>query len=179
MDQLKRDYFAKMQAVTKKLDSERVVASHHHRREDSQSRSKSPMQPWRNMPRQMPSSMKDVYVPAAASIPVNRKSLSRGRGGIASNPAVGNKQVSIKQGLKTTLTANSGQFFHNGSSNPNINTGKNTAASRNGKNMGNQRSSIYGSSDSSDDILRGGDLRRGSAPMTFEKGGQRPDQEAI
>ena len=121
-----------MQSLTKKLDNERVVGgasgSGQHRREDTQSRSKSPMQPWKNMPRQMPPSMKDVYVPSAASIPVNRKSLSRGKSGGTSNPAVGNKQVSIKQGLKTTMTANSGQYFAHGSV-----SGKGTVTGKNGK----------------------------------------------
>ena len=121
------------------------------------------MQPWKNMPRQMPPSMKDVYVPSAASIPVNRKSLSRGKSGGTSNPAVGNKQVSIKQGLKTTMTANSGQYFAHGSV-----SGKGTVTGKNGKGNA-KRSSVYASSDSSDDIVRGGDMRRGSAPMTHER----------
>ena len=52
LDQLKSAYFAKMQSLTKKLDNDRVVGSNQHlRKDDSNSRSKSPMQPGRNMPR--------------------------------------------------------------------------------------------------------------------------------
>ena len=88
-----------MQSLTKKLDSDRVVGSNqNNRKDDSNSRSKSPMQPGRNMPRQMPGAIKDVYVPTAASLNINRKSLSRGRG---NNPQVGKQQVSIKQSIRT------------------------------------------------------------------------------
>ena len=68
LDQLKSAYFAKMQSLTKKLDSERVIGTNNsHRKDESNSRSKSPMQAGRNMPRQMPGiMMKDVYVPSAA-----------------------------------------------------------------------------------------------------------------
>ena len=57
-----------MQSLTKKLDSERVIGTNNsHRKDESNSRSKSPMQAGRNMPRQMPGiMMKDVYVPSAA-----------------------------------------------------------------------------------------------------------------
>ena len=87
LDQLKSAYFAKMQTLTKKLDSERVIGKTSYRKDESNSRSKSPMQAGRNMPRQMPGTMmKDVYVPSAAQLNINRKSLSRGR---ANNPQVG------------------------------------------------------------------------------------------
>jgi len=62
------------------------------------------------------------------------------------------------------MTSNSGQFFQ-----ANINPGKNTVTSKNSKGYAAKRNSIYASSDSSDDIVRGGDMRRGSAPMTYEK----------
>ena len=52
LDQLKSAYFAKMQSLNKKLDNERALQKL--QREESRSRSKSPLQPGRNMPRQMP-----------------------------------------------------------------------------------------------------------------------------
>lgn len=116
------------------------------------------------MPRQMPSSMKDAYVPVAAQIPgVNRKSLSRGRGGPNAAPSIANKQVSIKQGMKTTMTANSGHFFpSSGVSNTNTLSTRNNATAT----VANKRSSIYASSDSSDELIRG-EMRRGSAPQMY------------
>ena len=77
------------------------------------------------------------------------------------------------------MTANSGQFFQNTANNA---AGKNTVTSRQqarGGYAANQRNSIYNnSSDSSDDIVRGGDMRRGSAPqMTYDKGADRESMQ--
>ena len=63
------------------------------------------------------------------------------------------------------MTANSGQYFPNTEGIP----GKNTVNNKNSKAYAKKRNSIYADSDSSDDIVRGGDMRRGSAPIMHEK----------
>ena len=79
-DQIKSAYFAKMQTLNKKFENERLVARVS-KKDDSQSRSKSPMQPGRNMPRQMPQSHINSYVPAPHIQVGARKSLSKGKTG--------------------------------------------------------------------------------------------------
>ena len=87
-----------MQSLNKKLDNERALQKL--QREDSRSRSKSPLQPARDMPRQMPQRPGGSYT--GGTLQAARRSLSKGRGGQPQNaPSVGNKQpVAPRRGLK-------------------------------------------------------------------------------
>ena len=78
-----------MQSLNQKLDNERALQKL--QREESRSRSKSPLQPARNMPRQMPQQPTGNYT--GGTLQAARRSLSKGRSGQPQNaPTVGSKQ---------------------------------------------------------------------------------------